>query len=223
MNKKDVEISKFDLQGNSIGEISVPVNLSSPVADPNKLIKDWIVFFRFNNRQWSASTKTRSEVAHSTKKIRQQKGSGRARAGGITAPQRVGGGRVGTPRPKFDQIKRLNKQQSKNAFAVALEDAFEKKSICIDSMSMEQPKTSVVFSFMKKVQAERRPLFVYGEKDQDANDKFLKSVANIKNARIISSKDLNVYDIVLCHKMIVTESAVEDVVNRTGVSEVSNG
>ena len=45
-----------------------------------------------NARQGSHNTKTRGEVAGSTHKIYRQKGTGRARQGGVRAPHRRGGG-----------------------------------------------------------------------------------------------------------------------------------
>ena len=46
-----------------------------------QMVKDYIVAIRENARQWSANTKTRSEVNHSTKKPHPQKGGGRSRQG----------------------------------------------------------------------------------------------------------------------------------------------
>ena len=47
-----------------------------------------------NGRQGTHSTKTRGEVAGSTKKLYRQKGTGRARQGSIRAPHRRHGGIV---------------------------------------------------------------------------------------------------------------------------------
>lgn len=51
-------------------------------------------------RQGSASTKTRAEVSGSTRKIRKQKGSGKARLGDRTSPMLRGGGRAHGPKPR---------------------------------------------------------------------------------------------------------------------------
>ncbi|MCK5788330.1 MAG: 50S ribosomal protein L4 [Chlamydiia bacterium] len=210
----EVKIDKYNLEVENLGFITASIEDFATVSDPDKIIKDWVVLYRFNNRQWSASTKTRSEVAHSTKKIRQQKGSGRARAGGITAPQRVGGGRVGTPRPKFDQHKTLNKKEARKAFCLVCADAFESKTLGINSFDMEAPKTSVVAKFLKGLSSDRRPLFVYSDSELDSVKNFSKSVSNLQKVRIEKASCLNVYDILLCHKMIVTESATQALIDR---------
>ena len=52
---------------------------------------------RNNQRAGTANTKTRGEVQGSTRKIRMQKYTGRARQGSARAPTRVGGGIVFGP------------------------------------------------------------------------------------------------------------------------------
>ena len=74
------------------------------------MIKDYIIALSANQRQWNASTQTRSEVNHSTKKPFAQKGTGNARQGFLGSPQFRGGGRVHAPRPKYDQHVRINRK-----------------------------------------------------------------------------------------------------------------
>ena len=60
-----------------------------------------------NQRQGTAKSKDRSEVAYSTKKLIRQKGSGGARHGSLKAGIYVGGGRVFGPQPRCYR-KKLN-------------------------------------------------------------------------------------------------------------------
>jgi len=55
-------------------------------------LRQCIIAVRANQRQGNASTKTRSEVSGSGKKIYRQKGLGTGRAGDKRAIQRTGGG-----------------------------------------------------------------------------------------------------------------------------------
>src|ERR1700728_4248990 len=114
------------------------------------MIKDYIVALRENARQWSANTKGRSEVNHTTKKPHPQKGGGRARQGMLSAPQYKGGGRVFGPRPKFDQHVRINKKERKAAIRFLLGEKIRNHKIhIIETTEMDAPKTSTIANFVK--------------------------------------------------------------------------
>src|SRR5271154_3212175 len=82
-------------------------------AANSQMVKDYLVALRANARQWSANTKTRAEVCHSGKKPHPQKGTGKARQGYLGSPQYKGGGRVHTPRTKFDQHVSVNRKEKR--------------------------------------------------------------------------------------------------------------
>ena len=82
-------LKKYNLKGQETGHVEVDDRLVNAEAN-GQMIKDYIVALRANARQWSANTKTRSEVNHSTKKPHPQKGGGRARQGMLSAPQYKG-------------------------------------------------------------------------------------------------------------------------------------
>jgi large subunit ribosomal protein L4 len=86
-------LKKFDLKGKEIGQVNIADELANAEAN-GQMVKDYIIALRANARQWSANTKGRSEVNHTTKKPHPQKGGGRSRQGSLAAPQYKGGGRV---------------------------------------------------------------------------------------------------------------------------------
>ena len=59
-----------------------------------------VVQYLANQRQGTAKTKDRSEVAYSTKKLGRQKGGGGARHGSLKAGTFVGGGNIHGPKPR---------------------------------------------------------------------------------------------------------------------------
>ena len=63
-------------------------------------VHDAVVAMRANRRSGTASTKTKATVSGSGKKPYKQKGTGRARAGYMSSPVRVGGGVVFGPHPR---------------------------------------------------------------------------------------------------------------------------
>ena len=70
-------------------------------------------------RQGTASTKTRGEVAMTGAKAWRQKGTGRARVGALSTPNRYGGGVAFGPKPRHYTVK-VNKKAFRKALSAAL-------------------------------------------------------------------------------------------------------
>jgi large subunit ribosomal protein L4 len=95
-----------------------------------------------NQRQGTASTKTRADVAGGGKKPWRQKGTGRARQGSTRSPQWRGGGNVFGPRPnrnfKQDVPKQVKWLARRSAYNVRAQDG---GVFVIDALQLEAPKT----------------------------------------------------------------------------------
>ncbi len=153
-------LKRYNLEGNETGKVQVNDALSQAEAN-GQMIKDYIVALRANARQWSANTKGRSEVNHTTKKPHPQKGGGRARQGSLAAPQYKGGGRVFTPKPKFDQHVRINKKERKAAIRCLIgEKIRENKIHVIENTKLDAPKTKTVAQFLKSLPFGKSVLFL---------------------------------------------------------------
>ncbi len=123
-------LKKYNLSGEEL--TNVKVNDAYVKAEANgQMIKDYIVALRANARQWSANTKGRSEVNHTTKKPHPQKGGGRARQGSLAAPQYKGGGRVFRPKPKFDQHVSINKKERQAAIRCLIGEKIRENKVHI--------------------------------------------------------------------------------------------
>src|SRR5262245_37170150 len=159
------------------------------------MIKDYIIALRANARQWSANTKGRSEVKHTTKKPHPQKGGGRARQGSLVSPQYRGGGRVFGPKPKFDQHVKINKKERQAAIRFLLAEKVKANKLhVVENFTMEEPKTKNVVAFLNKANLSGRILFL-GESSRiefqtedktqrieissDKHQPFVKSMRNI--------------------------------------------
>ena len=88
------------------------------------LLHQAIYIYLANVRQWNSSTKSRSQVKYANQKIRNQKGSGRARVGSRRSPIMVGGGVAHGPHPKNIR-KSLNKKMKQKALKVSLSDKYK--------------------------------------------------------------------------------------------------
>src|SRR5215218_414160 len=92
-------------------------------------------------RRGTASTKTRGEVAMTGAKAWRQKGTGRARAGALSTPNRVGGGVAFGPKPRGYTVK-VNRKARRRALRAALSVHAERGSIAgIDASKFDTPST----------------------------------------------------------------------------------
>lgn len=222
---KKHNLKKYSLEGRELGHVHVLEELANAEAN-GQMIKDYIVALRANARQWSANTKGRSEVNHTTKKPHPQKGGGRARQGCLVAPQYRGGGRVFGPKPKFDQHVRINKKERLAAIRCLLAEKIRKNKLhVVDSMSLDAPKTQTVARFMEALKLSGRVLFLgetsYADvtvEDQtkrisvrsDQHINFVKSMRNIPKTEFSLASNINGYDVIVSHDIVITESALHE-------------
>ena len=91
-------------------------------------------------RQGTASSKTRWDVAGSHRKLRPQKGSGRARVGWKQSPLRRGGGKSFGPHPR-DFSTGLNRKVYDLAWRTALSHRYRRGElvVCADGMDLPLP------------------------------------------------------------------------------------
>lgn len=220
-----VNLKKYNLKGNETGDIAVASEMLEADAS-SQTIKDYIVALRANVRQWSANTKGRSEVNHTTKKPHPQKGGGRARQGSLAAPQYKGGGRVFGPKPKFDQHVRINKKERIAAIRCLLAEKFKNNKVCVvDDFSVDAPKTKIVADLRDKLNLSGRVLFLgegeYSEIDFgdftekfhmpcNKHNNFIRSMRNIPKMSFALAKNINGYDLMLANQLVVTEKALQE-------------
>jgi large subunit ribosomal protein L4 len=218
-------VKKYNLSGNEIGNLEINSQLTDAQAN-SQMIKDYIVALRQNERQWSANTKGRSEVKHTTAKPYRQKGTGRARQGSLVAPQYRGGGIVFGPKPKFDQHVRINQKERQAAIRCLIGEKIRAGQFrVIDSTEMSEPKTNKISGLLDKCEIDGRVLFL-GEGEyvtvdhQDGKEKvsvkttrhdnFVKSLRNIPGAEFCLARNINGYDLACARELIVTESALRE-------------
>lgn len=218
-------LKKYNLEGKEIGNVTVDKHLIDAEAN-SQMIKDYIIALRANARQWSASTKTRAEVKHTTKKSSPQKGQGRARHGSLVAPQYRGGGRAFGPRPKFDQHVKINQKERKSAIRFLIAEKFKENRVwVIDNMDMKAPKTKSIATFLKDRDIKGRVLFL-GEgtfaevKTEDKvqrvnvsstkHDHFVRSTRNLPRTGFRLASNISGYDVLIAQDIVITESALHE-------------
>lgn len=221
-----VTLKKYNLKGEAIGQVAADAEFVQAEAN-GQMVKDYIVALRENARQWSANTKGRSEVSHTTKKPHPQKGGGRSRQGMLSAPQYKGGGRVFAPKPKFDQHVRINKKERQAAIRFLIgEKMRDNKVHVLENTTMEAPKTKSVVNLLKGCGIQgSRVLFLgegnYAEVESGDSKKivsircnkhynFARSLRNLQKTQFALAKNINGYSLLVARDLIVTEAALKE-------------
>jgi len=155
-----------------------------------------------HRRAGTQSTKTRAEVSGGGKKPFRQKGTGGARQGSTRAPHYSGGGIALGPKPrKYSQ--KTPRKMVRLALHSALSDRnAQGRVVVVDSWGFSEPSTKGAVAALSALGIEGRALVVLTNADEAA----AKSFRNIPEVQIISSGELNAYD-VLCNDWIVFTSA----------------
>jgi large subunit ribosomal protein L4 len=160
---------------------------------------------RNNQRAGTANTKTRAMVQGSTKKVRRQKYTGRARHGSARAPIFVGGGVVFGPQPRDFGIS-INKKMRRLAIRSALSGKVaDGELVVIDELTFTSPKTKEVIRILRNVGIERSALIVTGQPDRSV----LAGARNLAKTKVLPAAYLNVADMLNHRHLLMTEEAVK--------------
>jgi len=186
-----------------------------------KLLAQYIRVYLANQRQGTASAKTRAEVSGSTRKIYRQKGTGKARHGDIKAPIFVGGGVVGGPSMRDYSLK-INKKQKRKALLYSLILQLKEKNIL--SFSSEilniEAKTKQVVNLLSKLGLfPMKILFILPKKLN--KDNFTLAARNIPKVNLVSVENINPY-LILAHKKIIIFEEAVDFLNKLFVKKNKN-
>lgn len=160
-----------------------------------------------NKRQGTSKVKNRSEVSGGGKKPWRQKGTGRARAGSIRAPQFIGGGVVFGPTPRSYKLSVPKKQRRIALKSVLSLKAQANNIYVLDEIALSEPKTKEIANFLKSLNNEGKALFVL-EHDNKAAE---LSIRNLANANYAHFNTINVYDILNSDVLVLTKAAADKI------------
>ena len=160
-------------------------------------------------RHGTASTLTRGEVAMTTAKAFRQKGTGRARAGALSTPNRYGGGVAFGPKPR-SYVTKVNRKARKKALRAALSVHADRGSLAVcDPASYETPSTKAAAAALGAFTG--RVLVVVGADDANC----AKSFRNLKGVSVHPADNVGVADLIGASRLVVTPTALEHL---TGVA-----
>jgi large subunit ribosomal protein L4 len=161
-------------------------------------------------RAGTQSAKTRGLVAGGRGKPWRQKGTGRARAGTIRAPQFTGGGVVFAPQPRSYEVK-VNKKAYRSALRGALSAHASAGTLgVIGASAFDEPSTKKAADFLSAWGQDLPVLLVAGEDDTT----LVKSFRNLDRVVIVSPSEVEVAAVVWAQALLVSEGALEVVQGR---------
>jgi large subunit ribosomal protein L4 len=155
-------------------------------------------------RAGTRGAKTRGLVAGGRSKPWRQKGTGRARAGTIRAPQFTGGGVVFAPGMRSFDVK-VNRKARRSALRGALSDHAANGTLGIlDASGFESPSTKQAKGIVEGWGKEL-PLVVVAGEEEEA---LIKSFRNLPRVLVTVPSELEVASVVWARSLLLTEAAL---------------
>jgi large subunit ribosomal protein L4 len=156
-------------------------------------------------RAGTRAAKSRGLVSGGRGKPWRQKGTGRARAGTIRAPQFTGGGVAFPPTPRNFDVK-INKKAAKAALRSALASHAQAGTIGIlDASVFDAPSTKLAKSVLDGFGKDRPVLVVANAEEENV----VKSFRNLDRALVVDPSEVEVAALVWARALVVTEAALE--------------
>jgi large subunit ribosomal protein L4 len=194
----------IDLSNKKVGTLDLAdAVFGAPVNEA--LLYEAVRHYLAVKRRGTASTKTRHEVAGAGKKLWKQKGTGRARMGSIRSPLWRHGGTVHGPQPHSYAYKLPRKMQLgalRSALSAKLRDG---ELRIVSEFSISDVKTKAMRQTLDHMEAKRTVLMV----DNTENRNLELSSRNLQGVKLVSSRDVNVYDLLGHEQVLLSQAAAE--------------
>jgi large subunit ribosomal protein L4 len=172
-------------------------------------------------RQGTHATKTRGDVSGGGAKPWRQKGTGRARAGSSRSPVWTGGGTVFGPQPRHYTVK-VNRKARRAALRAALSAHAERGSLAVfDAAAFEAPSTKQALGLLDEwldAGATGSTLVLLSEDEANAGLSF----RNLRRVEAMPVIDAGVADVIGAAFLLVSESAMPDLVARAAKPSVAS-
>ena len=206
------QVEILNSEGQASGSVELPDDLFGIEVSEYALYRA-VVAYEANQRQGTASTKTRSEIARTSKKHHRQKGTGWARRGSLRSPLVRGGGVAFGPQPRAYSTQ-LPKALKRLAFRSALTVKGTQGQVkVVDHFDFEEPSTK---SFQKVIEAlglkGQKVLFVTAENAPV----LVKSSRNLPKVNATHLGSLGTYEVVRADAVLFTRQALDSLVEAHG-------
>jgi len=160
-----------------------------------------------NERQGTASTRDRGEVAGSTRKLYAQKHTGRARRGDIKSPLLRGGGVVFGPKPRSYR-QSMPKKMRRLALKCLLSAKIREGNMrLVQELDFKEPRTKDMVNVLSSLGIDSPALIVTAQSAPNVT----KSAANLIEVKVVPSALINVLDLLSYEILVATVPAVRNI------------
>ena len=206
MADKKVSVKVLNMAGAEVGKLSLDASVFG--IEPHKqAMFNAVQVEQANQRQATAKTKVRHEVSGGGKKPWRQKGTGRARAGSSRSPVWVGGGTVFGPVGNQNFTLSQNKKEHQLAVRSALSLKTPNDLVVIDEIKFAEKKTKAFVKMLEAIKCDVKTLVVVPEIDEN----LFASVRNVSYAKVVTTDNVSVYDLLNAEKLVMSKAAVTEV------------
>jgi large subunit ribosomal protein L4 len=160
-----------------------------------------------NRRQGTVDTKTRAEVAKSTRKLFNQKHTGRARRGSAKSPVLKGGGVAFGPHQRSYRQAMPKKMRRLALKCVLSAKAGSGDLKIIDKFELSEPDTKQLLDMLITLGIDTSVIIATGK----VEDYAYKSARNLVAVKMMQASLLNVADLLSCKGLVMTVDAVKKV------------
>ena len=204
--KKSVSVKVLNMAGEQVKDLKLAGSVFA--VEPHKqAMFNAVQVEQANSRQATAKTKVRHEVSGGGKKPWRQKGTGRARAGSSRSPVWVGGGTVFGPVGNQNYKLSQNRKEHQLALRSALSLKTPDNLVVVDEIKFADKKTKEFVKMLQALKSEVKTLVVVEEIDEN----LFASVRNVAYAKVVTTDNVSVYDLLNAEKLVASESAIKKI------------
>ncbi|MDP2874079.1 MAG: 50S ribosomal protein L4 [bacterium] len=183
---------------------AVPVNA--------QLLAQFMRVYWANQRQGTASTKTRGEVSGGGRKPWRQKGTGRARQGSIRSPLWRHGGVAHGPQPR-DWSLNLPRATRLQALRQSLSaKAKDSAVILVNEIPAMEISTQTVADYLSGLTEAKKILVIVPQISRE----LALSARNLTEVQVVSAANLTAEKVLICQALILTKDCLPILKERLG-------
>jgi len=194
----------YKTDGTVAGDRDLPIWLFDGIVNDH-VLHQAVRAYLLNQRQGSASAKTRSEVRGGSRKPWRQKGTGRARHGTIRSPIWEGGGITFPPKPKswrVDLPRKVKKLARRSAFNARAEDG---RVLVVDGLDFDEPKTRRLRETLEAMEVEGKVLLLTA----GVKENVYLSGRNLPTVKVMPFGEESAYDLLWASTVLIEVTALE--------------